>query len=52
MTTGTIPAGHNNAFRATAGQRFRLTTPKRQQSADFLADHSKPAQDLWRRAAA
>tara|TARA_B100000676_G_scaffold307081_1_gene364708 strand:+ start:1620 stop:2222 length:603 start_codon:yes stop_codon:yes gene_type:complete len=37
MSTHTIPAGHGHAFRAETGQRFRLATPKGQQSADFFA---------------
>ncbi len=37
MTTIEIPAGHGHSFHAEKGQRFRLTTPKGQQSADFFA---------------
>mgnify|MGYP001260408064 CR=1 FL=1 len=37
MQTIEIPAGHGHAFRAAAGDRFRIITPKGQQSADFFA---------------
>lgn len=37
MATIEIPAGHGHAFRVKAGDRFRITTPKGQQSADFFA---------------
>jgi uncharacterized protein YcgI (DUF1989 family) len=32
-----VPAGHGRAFRVDEGARFRLITPKGQQSADFFA---------------
>jgi len=37
MSTVEIPAGHGHAFEVGSGQRFRITTPKGQQSADFFA---------------
>jgi uncharacterized protein YcgI (DUF1989 family) len=37
MTMIEIPAGHGHGFRVATGQRFRITTPKGQQSADFFA---------------
>ena len=37
MQTIEVPAGHGRGFRVEAGKRFRLATPKGQQSADFFA---------------
>ncbi len=37
MTITEIAAGHGHAFEARTGQKFRITTPKGQQSADFFA---------------
>ena len=37
METIEVPAGHGRAFNVGAGKRFRLITPKGQQSADFFA---------------
>jgi len=37
METIEVPAGHGRAFEISAGKRFRLSTPKGQQSADFFA---------------
>jgi uncharacterized protein YcgI (DUF1989 family) len=36
METIDIPAGHGRAFRVDEGKRFRIVTPKGQQSADFF----------------
>lgn len=37
METIEVPAGHGRAFHVGEGKRFRITTPKGQQSADFFA---------------
>ena len=37
METIKIPAGHGRAFRVDEGKRFRIITPKGQQTADFFA---------------
>ena len=37
MKTILVPAGHGRAFRIGKGGRFRIITPKGQQSADFFA---------------
>ena len=37
MKTMTVPAGEGLAFKVEEGRRFRITTPKGQQAADFFA---------------
>jgi uncharacterized protein YcgI (DUF1989 family) len=37
MRTIKVPAGHGRAFEVAKGKRFRIATPKGQQSADFFA---------------
>jgi len=37
METINVPAGHGRAFRIDEGKKFRISTPKGQQSADFFA---------------
>lgn len=37
METIEVPAGHGRAFYVGEGKRFRIITPKGQQSADFFA---------------
>ncbi len=37
METIEVPAGHGRAFHVSEGGRFRIITPKGQQSADFFA---------------
>ena len=37
METIEVPAGHGRAFRVGEGKRFRIITPKGQQSADFFS---------------
>jgi hypothetical protein len=37
METIEVPAGHGRAFHVGEGRRFRIITPKGQQSADFFA---------------
>jgi hypothetical protein len=37
MRTIEVPAGHGRAFEVAMGKRFRLVTPRGQQSADFFA---------------
>ena len=37
MKTIQVPAGHGRAFQVGEGKRFRISTPKGQQSADFFA---------------
>jgi len=37
METIEVPAGHGRAFHVGAGRRFRIISPKGQQSADFFA---------------
>ncbi|MBT4890925.1 MAG: urea carboxylase-associated family protein [Rhodospirillales bacterium] len=45
MESITIKAGHGHAFRVDKGKRFRIITPKGQQSADFFAFSTDDIED-------